>query len=360
MRKIIHIDMDCFYAAVEEKQRPDLKDKPVGIGGPPQSRSVLCTANYAARKFGVRAAMSSSQAVRLCPQLILIPPHFELYKKESQNIRKIFERFTTCIEPLSLDEAYLDVTECTQLHGSATLIATEIRRMIQAELGLTASAGIAPNKFLAKVASDWRKPNGQFVIRPEEIDAFMPTLPVEKIFGIGKVTAKKLHSLGIETCMDLQALSEHELFRLFGSRAAYYADACRGIDERQVVTSWERKSLSVEETFNTDLQSLKEVLHELPAIYEEWMRRLDRGDYRERIRSAVVKIKTADFQQSTLEEMTSGVPSLKDFEGLFERIWNRSGAPCRLIGLGVRLASSNPHPVEPQNRNQLSLFSQAV
>lgn len=360
MRKIIHVDMDCFYAAVEEKMRPDLKNRPLGIGGPPNTRSVLCTANYEARKYGVRAAMPSSLAVRLCPQLILVPPHFDLYKAESKKVRSILERFSELIEPLSLDEAYLDVSNCTQFQGSATRIAAEIRRLIKTETGLTASAGVAPNKFLAKVASDWRKPDGLFVIKPEDIDSFMPTLPVEKIFGIGKVTAKKLHSLGIATCKDLQLLTEHELYRLFGSRASYYANACRGIDERPLITHWERKSLSVEETFHEDIHDFKKLLHEVPPVYEELLRRMERGNHKEKIRGAFVKIKTAAFQQSTLEEMTTHVPSLREFELLFQKIWERSGGPCRLIGLGVRLSHSKDSEKETGSKDQLSFFSQTA
>jgi len=263
--------MDCFYAAVEVKYRPELKGKPLGIGGPPNSRSVLCTASYEARKFGVRAAMPSSQAVRLCPQLILIPPHFDLYKEESRKIREIFERFTKKIEPLSLDEAYLDVTDCKEFGGSATLIAQEIRRLILAERKLTASAGIAPNKFLAKIASDWKKPNGQFVIRPQDVEGFVKELPVEKIFGVGKVTAQKMHDLGLHTLGDIQKYSVPDLHRWFGSRAQDLYDYARGVDHREVITEWERKSLTVEETYNKDIATLEECLKQIPGLYEDFL-----------------------------------------------------------------------------------------
>ena len=204
MRKIIHVDMDCFYAAVEMKHRPELRGKPVGVGGSSNARGVLCTASYEARKFGVRSAMSSGRALKLCPDLILVRPNFDLYRRESLAVREIFGRYTDVIQPLSLDEAYLDVSECLHFGGSATLIARDIRRAIADEVGLPASAGVAPNKFLAKIASDWRKPNGQFVIRPGDIDAFMRELPVEKIWGVGKVTAGKMHELGLRTCADIQ------------------------------------------------------------------------------------------------------------------------------------------------------------
>ncbi|WII72196.1 DNA polymerase IV [Bdellovibrio sp. 22V] len=352
MRKIIHIDMDCFYAAVEVKYNPSLKGKPLGVGGPPNTRSVLTTASYEARKFGVRSAMPSSQAVRLCPQLILIPPHFDLYKAESRKVREILERFTNKIEPLSLDEAYLDVTECEQFGGSATLIAQEIRRLIFTELKLTASAGIAPNKFLAKIASDWNKPNGQFVVRPQDVAGFVQDLPVEKIFGVGKVTAQKMHELGLRTCGDIQKYTVLELQHWFGSRAHELYDFARGIDQREVVTEWERKSLTVEETFNRDLQSLEDCRKAIPDLYKDFIRRLERGEYQDRIRGLVVKLKFFDFKQTTHEEVCQDVPTIKDFERLLEKAWNRRNVPVRLVGLGVRLGS-NKKPSRRDDSSQL-------
>ncbi|KYG69257.1 DNA polymerase IV [Bdellovibrio bacteriovorus] len=339
MRKIIHIDMDCFYAAVEVKFRPELKGKALGIGGPPNTRSVLTTASYEARKYGVRSAMPSSQAVRLCPHLILIPPHFDLYKNESRKVREILERFTNKIEPLSLDEAYLDVTDCQLFGGSATLIAQEIRRLIYTELNLTASAGVAPNKFLAKIASDWKKPNGQFVIRPQDVASFVKDLPVEKIFGVGKVTAQKMHDLGLHTCGDIQKYTVLELHNWFGSRAQELYDFARGEDNRAVITEWERKSLTVEETFNRDLQSLEECRRAIPTLYEDFLRRLERGQYEDRIRGIVVKLKFYDFKQTTHEEVARSVPTKEDFERLLEKAWLRRSVPVRLVGLGVRLGS---------------------
>jgi DNA polymerase-4 len=340
MKKIIHIDMDCFYAAVEVKFRPELRGKPLGIGGPPNTRSVLCTASYEARKFGVRSAMPSSQAVRLCPQLILIPPHFDLYKEESRKVREIMERFTKKIEPLSLDEAYLDVTDCEQFGGSATLIAQEIRRLIQTELNLTASAGIAPNKFIAKIASDWKKPNGQFVVRPQDIDAFVFDLPVEKIFGVGKVTAQKMHDLGLHKCSDIQKYSVAELHQWWGSRAQELYNFSRGIDNRQVITEWERKSLTVEETYNKDLQTFEECRKQIPGLYDDFFGRLEKGGYEASIKGMVVKLKFHDFKQTTHEEVLHSVPTIKDFERLLEKAWQRRGEAVRLIGIGVRLGSS--------------------
>jgi len=201
IRKIIHIDMDCFYAAIEMRDNPRLRNKPIAVGGSAQSRGVLCTSNYLARQSGVRSAMATAYALKLCPQLIVIKPDMEKYRLISHKIRTVFEQYTDLIEPLSLDEAFLDVSDCQQHNGSATLIAQAIRQQIKDTENLTASAGIAPNKFLAKIASEWNKPDGQFVIPPQNIAAFIPTLPIEKIFGVGKVTAKKCIACNYEPAL---------------------------------------------------------------------------------------------------------------------------------------------------------------
>lgn len=342
MRKIIHIDMDCFYAAVEVKYRPDLKGKPLGVGGSANSRGVLCTASYEARRFGVRSAMPSSQAVRLCPSLILVPPNFSLYKKESQAVREIFQRYTSIIQPLSLDEAYLDVTEAALNRGSATQIARDIRADIARELNLTASAGIAPNKFLAKIASDWKKPNGQFVIRPHEIDAFMLELKIEKIWGVGKVTAKKMHELGLFTCVDLQKAEPFWLKKWFGSRAQELSQLARGIDHRPVETHQERKSLTVEETFSKDLTTLEACLKEVPSLYKDWEGRMLKQKEKSQIRGWVAKIKFSDFSSTTHEQSHREWPTQENFMQLVKTAWERRREPVRLLGLGVRLEERNP------------------
>ncbi len=348
-RKIIHVDMDCFYAAVEEKYNPKLKGLPMAVGGPANSRAVVLTANYEARKFGVRSAIPCSRAARLCPNLILVRPNFERYHKESRVVREIFRKFTDVIQPLSLDEAYLDVTNSPHFKGSATLIAQEIRRQIFEETGLTASAGIAPNKFLAKIASDWKKPNGQFVIRPQDIEAFMPSLKVEKIWGVGKVTATKMHGLNLHTCGDIQKLSIAELKRHFGlSRAQELHDLSRGIDNRAVHTDWERKSLSVEETFSRDISDLKEILQELVPIYEDWLRRMQKSGDANRIRGAAVKMKFHDFKSSTHEMSMTEMPQLSDFEKLVTAAWHKRPEAIRLLGVGVRLASTESPEETPQ------------
>lgn len=354
-RKILHVDMDCFYAAVEVKKNPALKGKALGIGGPPDSRSVLCTASYEARKFKVRSAMPSSQAVRLCPHLILIPPDFESYKKESLAVREIFRRFTDKIEPLSLDEAYLDVTDSPHFQGSATLIAREIRALIEKELRLTASAGVAPNKFLAKVASDWNKPNGQFVIEPRHVEAFVKTLGVEKIHGVGKVTAKRMHELGLHTCADIQAQSLPQLKEWFGSRGEYLAQVARGFDERPVESHWERKSLTVEETFSTDITTVEGCLQALPSLYRDWEIRMNRGKYRDRIRGYVVKLKFFDFKGTTHEISARAWPSPKDFENLVRKAWERRNVPVRLLGLGVRLEGDEKDEAPAPEKRPLQL-----
>lgn len=340
--------MDCFYAAVEVKHRPELRGKPIGIGGPPNSRSVLCTASYEARKFGVRSAMPSSRAVKLCPQLILIPPNFSLYKKESQAVREILNRFTNVIEPLSLDEAYLDVSTCNHFGGSATLIAQEIRRLIRSELNLTASAGIAPNKFLAKIASDWRKPNGQFVITPTEVDAFVKDLKVEKLWGVGQVTAKKMHGYGLKTCADIQQQSPHQMVAWFGSRGEELLDLARGVDNRPVQAHRKSHSVSVEETYNKDLQTLPECIARIPELYASFEERMHRMKDSPRIRGFVVKLKFHDFKGTTHETSSRAWPTVEDFTRLLEKAWVRRSEPVRLIGIGVRLETASSRDSGPQ------------
>lgn len=292
--------------------------------------------------------MASAKAVRLCPDLILVPPNFPLYKKESAAVREIFRRYTERIEPLSLDEAYLDVSGAE----SASQIAREIRAAIQSELGLTASAGIASNKFLAKIASDWRKPNGQFTVRPEEVADFVARLPVEKIHGVGAVTARRMHELGLKTCADVQARSLVELAQAFGSRAQWLFDLSRGIDEREVQTEWQRKSLTVEETYNRDLATLDECLKKLPELYADWEKRMRRNGGEELIRGFVVKLRFYDFKRTTHEISARRFPELADFEKLLRRAWERRGDPVRLIGLGVRLGEDQ----KVSDPSQLSLF----
>lgn len=346
-RKIIHVDMDCFYAAVEIRDNPTLQGKPVAVGGF-SNRGVLTTANYEARKFGVRSAMPTQTALRLCPQLVLVPINFDKYRKASRQIHQIFREYTSQIQPLSLDEAYLDVSDCELFDGSATQIAKDIRRKIFETTQLTASAGIAPNKFLAKVASDWKKPNGQFTVAPSQVADFVKALPVGKIPGVGKVTMKKLHEKGYQTCADLQVLSMESLNAQFGQWGVVLYDLCRGVDHREVSDDRERKSLSVEHTYSEDLQSLEDCQKKLPLLVEELRERLEKKDLLSQVNSLVVKVKFFDFQQTTLEQSRDKEVSLESFQEMLEEAYYREAKPVRLLGLGVKFKSSKPKGKTPQ------------
>lgn len=324
--------MDCFYAAIEMRDNPELENKPVAVGGSPDERGVICSCNYIARKFGVHSAMATARALRACPKLILLPVNMPKYREASKTINKIFLNFTDLVEPLSLDEAYLDVTECKHYCGSATMIAKSIRDKINWQLKLTASAGIAPNKLLAKIASDWNKPNGQFVITPNEVANFMQTLPIEKIFGIGKVTAEKFKKLNINTCSDLQKLPLADLIKHCGNFGAKLYELCRGIDNRSVTPNRTRKSLSVEETFTKDLSTKTECLKQLPKLITRLTRRLD-SDLK--IKNQFIKIKFHDFTQTTVECISPNT-DLTTYEQLLTDGLNRQQKPVRLIGIGVR------------------------
>ena len=333
-RKIIHIDMDCFYAAVEIRDNPSLKNKPVAVGGGGgDRRGVLCTCNYIARGFGVRAAMPTAYAERLCPDLILLPVDMAKYKVVAKNIHAIFHEFTDLVEPLSLDEAYLDVSESTLYRNSATLIAKKIRSEIKKRENLTASAGVAPNKFLAKIASGRKKPDGLFVIRPQDIDNFVLQLPVAELFGVGKVTAEKLHNMNIKTCADLQKISLLELIQHFGKMGKQLFDQARGIDHRAVEPDRVRKSLSGEETFAQDIKSLDDSLTIIRELYERLMFRIKNSAADLAIKNQFIKLKFNDFRQISAEEMTQGV-DLQTFIKLLSATYDGT-KPLRLIGIGV-------------------------
>jgi len=334
-RKIIHCDCDCFYAAIEVRDRPDLRGKPVAVGGS-SGRGVVATCNYEARKFGVHSAMPSVVALRRCPELIILPTNMDKYRAVSRQINAIFRDYTTLIEPLSLDEAFLDVTGSGHFHGSATLIAEEIRRRVRDDTGITLSAGIAPNKFLAKVASDWNKPDGQFVIRPQEVEAFVAQLPVKKLFGVGKVTAARLNDMGIHTCGDMRAFSETYLVEHFGRFGYRLYELCRGIDRREVRSDRIRKSLSVETTYARDLPDIDACLAELPALYQQMLQRLQPSRARYRISKAFIKLRFNSFVSTTVERMAEDTdPQI--YDRLLREGWERHARPVRLIGLGVRL-----------------------
>ena len=315
IRKIIHVDMDAFYASVEQLDQPDLKGKPVAVGGS-SDRGVVAAASYEARRFGVRSAMASKVARRKCPDLIFVKPRFTRYKEISNQIRNIFFEYTDLVEPLSLDEAYLDVTFAKKGLPSATLIAKEIRQRIFKETGLTASAGVSYNKFLAKVASDVNKPNGIFVVTPKQAKAFIEELEVKKFFGIGKVTASKLNKMGVWYGKDLLKVERLELVKAFGKAGNYYYSICRGIDERPVQPSRERKSVGAENTFGKDIYEPEDLEKELFRIAEKVWERTSQSDVK--AKTLTLKYKYADFEQHTRSK------TLETFFQTKETFWEES------------------------------------
>ncbi|MEJ2419187.1 MAG: DNA polymerase IV [Exilibacterium sp.] len=351
MRKIIHCDADCFFAAIEMRDDPSLRGRPLAVGGDPLGRGVISTCNYEARHYGVRSAMASAHAKKLCPDLLIVPHSMEKYRQTSLQIREIFFDYTDLVEPLSLDEAYLDVTQSTRCKGSATLMAEEIRQRVSQKLNITLSAGVAPNKFLAKVASDWEKPDGLTVVAPDDVDRFVIQLPVRRIFGVGKVTAEKLKRLGVETCGDLRRYSVFELIENFGSFGARLYELCRGQDNREVKPSRRRKSLSVEHTYKNDLPDLDHCLAQLPALFVELKGRLGRVDKDYRVVKAFVKVKISDFTTTTMERVGT-TARIGDYRELCEEAFARGNRPVRLLGLGVRFVDLRDEEIS----SQLDLF----
>ncbi len=327
---------------------PSLRDLAVAVGGRPDQRGVIATCNYPARSFGVRSAMATARALQLCPALVVLPPAMEKYRIASKQILAIYRDYTDLVEPLSLDEAYLDVTETTQCKGSATLIAQEIRERIAQTVGITASAGIAPNKFIAKIASDWHKPNGQFVVKPDQVDTFVSALPVKKLFGVGAVTAARLHQLGATTCADLRGWPLADLQHHFGKFGERLFELCRGIDQRAVCSTRERKSVSVEETYAVDIPDLAACLDKLPELLEQLQQRVKRAQAESHAHKLFVKIRFADFRQTTVECLGERITQAS-FQQLLKTGFQRGGQPVRLLGVGIRLG---------ERRNQLGLFSQ--
>jgi DNA polymerase IV len=336
MRKIIHIDMDCFYAAVEMRDNPAYRALPLAVGGE-GARSVLCTCNYIARQFGVRAAMPALTAKQLCPQLLIVPVRMSVYQAVSKQIRAIFARYTQIIEPLSLDEAYLDVTDCTLLQGSATRIAQQIRQDIEHELQLTASAGIAPNKFLAKIASDEQKPNGQCVISPTAINAFVEHLPLTKIPGIGPKTAEKLALHGFRTCADVRATKVEQLLPLVGKYAQVLLERSHGRDDRAIVANRIRKSLAIETTLAQDICDN----HTCVALIEQLVIKLQSRFAKlegYHIIKQGIKLKFADFSQTTVEQTIAGFDGDLFLSLLPTAVQRGRQKPIRLIGLSLGLS----------------------
>lgn len=336
LRKIIHIDMDAFYASVEQRDNPQLRGKPVVVAWR-GNRSVVCAASYEARKFGVRSAMPARQAERLCPNAVFLPPDFPRYRAVSRQAREIFQRHTDLVEPLSLDEAYLDVSENKMGLPTATQVARTIRDQIRLELNLTASAGVAPNKFLAKIASDWRKPDGLFVIQPEEVDSFLLPLPVGRLPGVGKVTEEKLKRLEVQTVADLRRMDLPTLEGRFGRYGARLYELARGIDTSEVVADRPTQSISAEDTFEHDvrLADTEPMIRRLAELTWAASRKESRI-----ARTVVLKLKTSEFKiltrshtpgspPSSCEELTSIALSLR------ERVGLDAEQRFRLVGVGL-------------------------
>lgn len=350
-RKIIHVDCDCFYAAVEMRDDPSLREVPLAVGGD-GGRGVVSTCNYRARAYGVRSAMPGSEARRLCPGLVFVPPDMARYRAVSRQVMDILRELTDLVEPLSLDEAFLDVSDITDHHGSATLMARHLRERVRREVGITISAGVAPNKFLAKIASDWQKPDGLFVITPEDVPAFVEALPVEKLFGVGQVTAAKLHALGVKTCGDLQTLGVERLVERFGKQGYRLHEMAQGRDERPVVVSRVAKSVSVERTFSQDLPDKTACDGVLPALVADLNHRLSRKGGGKPIHKLFVKLRYSDFSTHTLERVRDQVrePGVADFQPLLDELMAQPDRAVRLLGVGVRFRNDDA-PV-----TQLRLF----
>ncbi len=328
--------MDAFFASVEQRDNPSLRGKPIAVGRA-EERGVVSAASYEARQYGVFSAMSSKIALQKCPHLIFVNPRREVYKAVSQQIRTIFLEYTDLVEPLSLDEAYLDVTNPKKGGRSATLIAKEIKARIQEETQLTASAGISINKFLAKIASDFRKPNGLFLIKPEEAEEFVENLPVQKFYGIGQITANKMHQLGIFTGADLKKISANELIKHFGKQGVYYYQVARAIDLREVEPHKVRKSLSLENTFSENINSVEDMLREFEKIAQKLFERMKTTNYYGY--TITLKIKFYDFRQITRRQTYNTLINSYELlwtavKNIFNKI-NLQNSEVRLLGIGI-------------------------
>ena len=351
---ILHVDMDAFFAAVEQLDNPELRDKPVLVGGNPRERGVVAAASYEARPFGCHSAMPMAKALHLCPKAIVVPPRFERYEEVSRKIFDVFDQFTPLVEPLSIDEAFLDVAGSVRLFGSPDQIARELKQRIKAETKLTASAGVAPNKFLAKLASDLEKPDGLVIVRPDQVQAFLDPLPISRLWGVGKATLPRFTELGVRTFGDARRLTESELRERFGEAGGQFYRLVRGIDDREVVPDREAKSMSNEITFPVDLEDHECLRAMLLEQTEQVARRLRR--YGLTARTVTLKIRSGDFttitRRVTLEAPTDQTDLLWEaVGGLFDR-WSRQEAfPLRLIGMGVSQLAAG-------TGQQLSLFGQ--
>ena len=337
MRRIIHIDMDAFYASVEQRDRPELRGKPVAVGGRPEGRGVVAASSYEARAFGVRSAMSMARAVRLCPHLVVVPPEFGKYRAVSSQVFALFRAVTPLVEPLSLDEAYLDVTENAWHEPLAVNVARRLKAQIRETTGLTASAGVAPNKFLAKIASGWKKPDGLTVVAPERVEWFLQQLPVDALWGVGPVTAARLRSIRLERLVDVRTADPDELRRTIGSHADWLINLARGIDERPVEPSRPRKSVGTENTFAEDIGDRARIVEEVEGMAREdaaWLAR--KGLY---AKTVTIKVRYGDF--TTITRSDTRLPATRDADELAARavaLLGRSEAgarPVRLLGVSL-------------------------
>jgi DNA polymerase-4 len=345
MRKIIHVDMDAFYASVEQRDNAQYRGKPVVVGGLPEERGVVAAASYEARRYGIHSAMPSRTAVQRCPDLIFLRPRFDVYHDVSEQIREIFQHYTDLVEPLALDEAYLDVTENKHARPSATLIAREIKSRILAETELTASAGVSVNKFLAKVASSMHKPDGLFVIPPENAEVFVERLAIEKFYGVGPVTADKMRKLGIYTGADLKRWSEQELVHLFGKAGTYYFQIARGVDDRVVEANRIRKSIGVEESFAEDLSDRASVLSALDQIASGLEKRAAKSQSRGR--TLTLKVKYSNYQTVTRSKtLGSPITSAQQIKELACELLSATAVAerrARLLGLSLSNFDQDNH-----------------
>ncbi len=350
--------MDAFYASVEQRDFPELRGKAIAVGGSPDGRGVVATASYEARKFGVKSAMPSRQALQLCPQIIFVRPRFDAYKAVSAHIREIFSRYTDLIEPLSLDEAYLDVSSDKLNIGSALEIAAQIKQAIKTELNLTASAGVSSSKFVAKIASDMNKPDGLTFIGPSKIESFMEQLPVERFFGVGKVTAKKMKSMHLHTGADLKKLSEQDLLKYFGKSGKFYYKIVRGIDDRMVQSERETKSLAVEDTFEHDLITIEEMHTELSKLADKISFRLQKNQLKGR--TVTLKLKYHDFKQITrnqsFPEPVSDYDTILDIVKELLHHVDVQDKQVRLLGISLSNFGPQSTPPRPGDPYQLELF----
>ena len=336
LRRILHLDMDAFYASVEQRDNQALRGRPVAVGGSPEHRGVVAAASYEARAFGVRSAMSMARATRLCPALVIVPPDFARYKAASTAVFSIFREVTPLVEPLSLDEAYLDVTENAWHEPLATPVARRLKERIRADTGLTASAGVAPNKFLAKIASGWKKPDGLTVISPDRVEPFLQRLPVDALWGVGPVTARKLRARGIERLVDVRTVDAQELQEAVGSLAEWLQQLAHGIDERPVVPNRETKSSGSESTYAKDLtdpDEMREEIREMASQAAAWLTRKSLL-----ARTVTIKVRYSDF--TTVTRSHSAAPT-RDTTGIVQRaveLLERTEAPrraVRLLGVSV-------------------------